>query len=189
MPNRTKVTESPLSCLQSIIRDFIDRDCPPHNSGSHHIPNRTKVTESPLSCLQSIWANFITRDCLPQTQAVTDHGIEPIRLLAILLARLMCDRREVNVHYHSTKRLWRNELTFFQSLVNFLYFMTIMYYNWLRILQGHPDFWKLQTYISVWDDPRLFRVGNKPVSVAGVNPPLRYTLREDAQGFGLEDVS
>ena len=25
--------------------------------------------------------------------------------------------------------------------------------------------------------------GNKPVSVAGVNPPLRYTLREDAQGF------
>jgi len=25
--------------------------------------------------------------------------------------------------------------------------------------------------------------------VAGVNPPLRYTLREDAQGFGLEDVS
>ena len=31
--------------------------------------------------------------------------------------------------------------------------------------------------------------GNKPVSVAGVNPPLRYTLREDAQGFGLEDVS
>ena len=25
--------------------------------------------------------------------------------------------------------------------------------------------------------------GNKTVSVAGVNPPLRYTLREDAQGF------
>ena len=65
--------------------------------------NRTKVTESHLSCLQSIGGGFIDRDCPPQTQAVTDHGIEPRRLLAILLARPMCDRCAVNVHYHSTK--------------------------------------------------------------------------------------
>ena len=37
--------------------------------------------------------------------------------------------------------------------------------------------------------PAFIGGGNKPFSVAGVNPPLRYTLREDAQGFGLEDVS
>ncbi len=44
-------------------------------------------------------------------------------------------------------------------------------------------------YLSVRCPPPLQAVDNKPVSVAGVNPPLRYTLREDAQGFGLEDVS
>ena len=115
MPNRTRVTESPLSCLQSIGVDFIDRDCPPHHLGSHYMPNRTRVTESPLSCLKSIIRDFIDCDCLPQTQAVTDHGIEPRWLLAILLAQTMCDRRVVNVHYQSTKRLWRNELTFFHS--------------------------------------------------------------------------
>ena len=32
-------------------------------------------------------------------------------------------------------------------------------------------------------------MGEVYISVASVNPPLRYTLREDAQGFGLEDVS
>ena len=36
-----------------------------------------------LSFLQSIGVDFIDRDCLPQTQAVTDHGIEPGWLLAI----------------------------------------------------------------------------------------------------------
>ena len=30
-------------------------------------------------------------------------------------------------------------------------------------------------------------MGSKPVSAAGVNPPSRYTLRVDAQGFGSED--
>ena len=52
--------------------------------------------------------------------------------------------------------------------------------------------------------PPLQAAGNKSVSVADVNPPLRYMLssamlhrcmvthaqaREDAQGFGLENVS
>ena len=81
MPNRTKVTESPLSCFQSIEADFTDLDCPPHNSGSHYMPNRTKVTESPLSCLQSIGVDFIDRDCplhnsgshhMPNRTKVTD---------------------------------------------------------------------------------------------------------------------
>ena len=96
-PHGPKMTYCLPSCLQSIGVDYIDRDCPPHNSGSHHMPNRTRMTDSPLSCLQSIIRDLIDRDCLLQTQALTERGIEPRWLPGILLARPMCDQRPLSL--------------------------------------------------------------------------------------------
>lgn len=48
-------------------------------------------------------------------QAVTDHGIEPRRLLAILLTRSMCERKAVNLRYHSIKRAVKKRINVFSQ--------------------------------------------------------------------------
>jgi hypothetical protein len=48
-------------------------------------------------------------------KAVTDHGIEPRRLLAILLTRPMCERKAVNLRYHSIKRAVKKRINVFSQ--------------------------------------------------------------------------